>query len=121
MRGSDRSAPARNGERDDRRADGSPATEHGRLLSLGSTASFHRLPRLSERRRTSLTPLESELRFPGEVQPEGPSAWERTRRRLHRERRPPKTLLGALALGVLRLGIAVALAAGVALLVAHWW
>src|SRR5207245_313218 len=84
-------------------------------LSLGSTASFHRLPRLSERRRTSLTPLESELRFPETVRPQAPSAWKRARRRLRRERRPPKTLLGAGAGGMLRLGIAVALAAALGL------
>src|SRR4051794_20578981 len=40
MRGSDRTAPACNGECDDRRADSSPATEHGRLLSLESRESL---------------------------------------------------------------------------------
>jgi hypothetical protein len=43
------------------------------------------------------------------------------RRRLRRERRPPKTLLGAIAGGVVRLGIAVAGASVVAFLVDHWW
>jgi hypothetical protein len=75
---------------------------------------------LSDRRRTSLTPLESELRFPDESQPKPPSAWQRTRRRLHRKRRPPKTLLGAIASGLVRLGIAVGLASLGALLVDHW-
>src|SRR6266852_4153174 len=120
MRSSDRSAPACDGEHGDRSADSSPATEHGRLLSLGSNASFHRLPRLSDRRRTSLTPLESELRFPDESQPKPASAWQRTRRRLHRKRRPPKTLLGSFAAGLVRLGIAVGLASLGALLVDHW-
>jgi MFS family permease len=76
---------------------------------------------MSERRRASLTPLESELRFPDTVQPQAPSAWRRARRRLRRERRPPKTLLGAVAGGILRLGVAVAFAAALALLVDHWW
>jgi MFS family permease len=76
---------------------------------------------MSERRRASLTPLESELRFPDTVQPQAPSAWRRTRRRLRRERRPPKTLLGAVAGGILRLGVAVTFAAALALLVDHWW
>src|SRR3954464_4964533 len=101
MRGSDRTAPACNGERDDRRGDSSPATEHGRLLSLGSAEFFHRLARMSERRRTSLTPLESELRFPETVPARAPSAWQRARRRVRRERRPPKTLHGAIAAGIL--------------------
>ena len=78
------------------------------------------LPRLSERRRTSLTPLESELRFPTAVEPDKPSAWERVRRRLRRERRPPKTVHGAVAAGLLRLGLAVGLASIAALLVDHW-
>jgi hypothetical protein len=53
MRGSDRTAPARNGERDDRRADSSPATEHGRLLSLGSAAFFHNTDQFDRERRVS--------------------------------------------------------------------
>jgi hypothetical protein len=75
---------------------------------------------MSERRRTSLTPLESELRFPETVQPRAPSAWQHTRRRLRRERRPPKTLHGAIAAGILRLALAVALASVAALLVDRW-
>jgi hypothetical protein len=120
MRGSDRSAPACNGEHDDRSADSSPATEHGRLLSLESTASFHTLARVSDRRRTTLTPLESELRFQDIAPPKPPGAWQRLRRRLRRERRPPKTLVGALVAGLVRLGIVVGLASAAALLVDHW-
>lgn len=76
---------------------------------------------MSERRRTSLTPLESELRFPVAVEPDAPSKWERVRRRLRRDRRPPQTLVGAIAEGVVRLGIAVGVASIVAALVDHWW
>jgi len=75
---------------------------------------------VSDRRRTSLTPLESELRFPAVVQPQVPSAWRRARRRLRRERRPPRTLHGAILAGLLRLGLAVGLASVAALLVDHW-
>ena len=75
---------------------------------------------MSDRRRTSLTPLESELRFPDVTQPRSPSAWVRTRRRLRGKRRPPRTLRGAAAAGVVRLGIAVGLASLVALLADHW-
>ena len=75
---------------------------------------------MSDRRRASLTPLESELRFPDISQPKPPTAWQRTRRRLRRERRPPKTLLGAITAGVIRLGIAVGLASVLALLIDHW-
>ena len=73
-----------------------------------------------ERRRKSLTPLESELRFPTEVAPARPSTLERIRRPLRRERRPPQTLRRAIAAGVLRLVIALGLASVVALLVDHW-
>ena len=72
---------------------------------------------MSERRRTSLTPLESELRFPDVVEPQAPSAWQRARRRLRRERRPPKTLFGAIAGGVVRLGIVAGFASILAVLV----
>jgi hypothetical protein len=75
---------------------------------------------VSGRRRSSLTPLESELRFTDPAPPTPPSAWQRTRRRLRRERRPPTTLHGAIAAGVLRLGLAVGLASVAALLVDHW-
>jgi hypothetical protein len=75
---------------------------------------------LSERRRASLTPLESELRFPDPAPPKPPSGWQRTRRRLRRERRPPTTLHGAVAAGLLRLGFAAGLASVAALLVNHW-
>jgi hypothetical protein len=74
---------------------------------------------LSDRRRTSLTPLESELRFPDVVQPRPPTAWQRTRRRLRRERRPPKTLLGTVVAGLIRLAIATGLASLLALLFDH--
>ena len=42
------------------------------------------------------------------------------RRRLRRDRRPPKTLLGALVAGLFRLGIAVGIASAAALFVDHW-
>lgn len=73
-----------------------------------------------ERRRSALTPLESELRFRDEVAPAKASALERARRRFRRERRPPKTLAGAIAGGFLRLALALAGAALIALLVDHW-
>jgi hypothetical protein len=75
---------------------------------------------LSERRRTSLTPLESELRFPESAPPKPPSPWRRARRRFTRERRPPATLQGAIAEGLGRLALATGLASLVALLVDHW-
>jgi hypothetical protein len=75
---------------------------------------------MSERRRASLTPLESELRFPDPALPKPPSGWQRTRRRLRRERRPPTTLLGAVAAGLLRLAFAAGIASVAALLVNHW-
>jgi len=69
-------------------------------------------------RRHSLTPLESELRIPHVP----PPATKRRRfegfRR--RERRPPTTTRGAVARGLLRLGIAVGIASGVALLIDHF-
>lgn len=78
-----------------------------------------RLPRVSERRRTSLTPLDSELRFPDVDQPRAPSAWQQVRRRLRRKRQPPKTVFGALVAGVVRLGIVAGLASLLALLIGH--
>jgi hypothetical protein len=76
---------------------------------------------LPERRRTSLTPLESELRFPESAPTKPPSAWRRARRRLvKRKRRPPTTLRGAIAVGLVRLALATGLASLVALLVDHW-
>lgn len=70
-------------------------------------------------RRRSLTPLESELRATHRThRPHLPSRFERLRRR--RERRPPTTLRGAVARGLIRLGLAVGVASGVALLVDHW-
>ena len=69
-------------------------------------------------RRRSLTPLESELRIPyGPPPPTKPGRRERFRRR---ERRPPTTTRGAVARGLLRLGIAVGAASGVALLIDHF-
>jgi predicted tellurium resistance membrane protein TerC len=75
---------------------------------------------VSERRRASLTPLESELRFQDLGVPHPPSAWRRARRRFRREQRPPATLLGAITTGVLRLALAVGIASLVALLADHW-
>jgi hypothetical protein len=75
---------------------------------------------LSERRRASLTPLESELRFQDLGLPKAPSSWQRARRRLRRGRRPPTTLLGAIASGLLRLGLATGVASLVAMLADHW-
>ena len=70
-------------------------------------------------RRRSLTPLESELRTGGETSVRRrPRLRERLPRR--RERRPPTTLGGVIARGLLRLGIAVAAASGVALLINHF-
>jgi hypothetical protein len=68
-------------------------------------------------RRHSLTPLESELRpaaRPGAAQ----SRFERFRRR--REKRPPKTTSEAVGRGLIRLGIVVGAASGIALLVDHF-
>ncbi len=70
-------------------------------------------------RRRSLTPLESELRAHQEAPiTREPSLLDRLRRR--RERRPPTTLAGVVARGLLRLAIAVGVASGVALAVDHW-
>ena len=65
-----------------------------------------------------LTPLESELR------PEPPrdariTPWVRFRRRQARPR-PPKTLLDAIGLGLVRLAAAGSLGTVVAVLLAHW-
>jgi hypothetical protein len=69
-------------------------------------------------RRRSLTPLESELR--ADVDP----ASERKPRLVSRlprprKRRPPTTLRGAVARGLLRLAITLAIASGIALLIDH--
>lgn len=70
-------------------------------------------------RRRSLTPLESEPRRGFETPREHrTSRFERLRQR--RTRRPPTTLRGAIARGLLRLGIAAGAASGIALLVDHW-
>ncbi len=68
-------------------------------------------------RRHSLTPLESELRPAAQPGAEAPSRFKRFRRR---EKRPPKTTSEAVARGVIRLGIAVGAASGIALLVDHF-
>jgi hypothetical protein len=70
-----------------------------------------------QQRRRSLTPLESELRPSAHRAEERPSRFERLRRR---EKRAPTTTRGAVARGLLRLGIAVGAASGVALLVSHF-
>jgi hypothetical protein len=62
--------------------------------------------------RRSLTPLSSELGF-DEVRP-GKKSW---RERLRRERRAPTTRGGAIARGLLRLAVWVAVGVGIALLV----
>jgi hypothetical protein len=69
-----------------------------------------------ERRRKSLTPLESELRFQEPAAPRAPSTWQRAHRRFKRERRPPSTLAVAIAAGLLRLALAAGAASLVALL-----
>ena len=76
-----------------------------------------------QRTRRGLTPLESELR--AETQP--PLRHERPRpqgplRRLsdwRRRPRPPRTLAGAVALGLLKLAVGVALASALAVLLAR--
>ena len=72
---------------------------------------------MTERRR-SLTPLESELR----TRPEPPASSKpgRFERYRTREKRPPTTTGGAVARGLLVLGIAVGVASGVALLIDHF-
>jgi hypothetical protein len=69
-------------------------------------------------RRRSLTPLESELRPDHRATAPKPDRLARLRRR--RERRPPTTFTGAVARGLLRLGIAVGAASGIALLLSHF-
>ena len=71
------------------------------------------------RRRSTLTPLSSELR------PEEPPRAAKppgllTRWRRRRERRPPTTLLGAIAMALVRLGVVVLVAAGLAGLIDHF-
>lgn len=72
------------------------------------------------KRRRGLTPMESELRTQA-APPTTPqrglwSRWLSWRRR----RRPPRTLAGALALGLLRLAVAGGLGAVAAIAIAHW-
>jgi hypothetical protein len=71
-------------------------------------------------RRRALTPLESELRFydqreraPGRLV--RLRSWRRSKRR-----KPPTTLRGAIAWGLVRLVIVVGVATGFALLLDHW-
>jgi hypothetical protein len=64
--------------------------------------------------------LESELRFQDITTPKAPSAWQRARRRFRREHRPPATVLGTLATGLLRLALATGVASLVALLADRW-
>jgi len=71
------------------------------------------------RRARTLTPLDSELRAPEPPRHARVTLWGRFRMWRAR-RRPPQTLLGALALGLLRLAIAGALGTVVALLLARW-
>jgi len=71
-----------------------------------------------ERRRRALTPLESELRAQHATAPAQPSFADRLRRR--RARHAPKTLTGAIVLGLVRLTVAALIASGAALLVDHW-
>ena len=67
-------------------------------------------------RRRFLTPFESELREPATPSASKPSRFERRRS----SRRPPTTTRGAVARGLIRLGIAVGIASGIALLVSHF-
>jgi hypothetical protein len=69
------------------------------------------------RRRRTLTPFDSELRFaePPRAHRAGPLARLRRRRR-----QPPTTFRGAIAVGLLRLAVVVAVASGVALLLDHF-
>jgi hypothetical protein len=68
------------------------------------------------RRRRTLTPFESELRFDDPFHPGAPKRLSRLRRRRRKERQPPTTLRGAVAHAVVRLVLVVAIAAGVAVL-----
>ena len=67
------------------------------------------------RRRRTLTPFESELRFDDPLHPATPMRRLRRRRR-RKERQPPTTLRGAIAHAVVRLVLVVAIATGVAVL-----
>jgi hypothetical protein len=71
------------------------------------------------RRFRQLTPLESELRVPEPPRRVRVTPWSRFRTWRAR-RRPPKTLLGALGLGLLRLAIAGGLGTVLAFLFAYW-
>ena len=69
------------------------------------------------RRRRTLTPFESELRFDDPLHPAAP---KRRRRRRRKGRQPPTTLRGAIAMALVRLFVVVALATGVAVLLDHF-
>jgi len=71
------------------------------------------------RRVRKLTPLESELRAPDLPPHARVTSWSRFRTWRSR-RRHPKTLLGAVGLGLLRLAIAGTLGTGFALLLVRW-
>ena len=71
------------------------------------------------RRRRTLTPFESELRFDDPFHPTAPKR-SRLRRRRHRKgRMPPTTLRGAILHTVVRLVGVVAIATGAAVLLDH--
>ena len=70
------------------------------------------------RRRRTLTPFESELRFDDPLHPAAPKRQARLRRR-RKERQPPTTLRGAIAHAVVRLLLVLAIATGAAVLVDH--
>lgn len=71
-----------------------------------------------QRRRRTLTPFESELRFDDPLHPAAPKRRPRLRRR-HRVRLPPTTLPGAVAHAIVRLVVVIAVATGVAVLLDH--
>ena len=68
----------------------------------------------------NLTPLESELRVTEPLPPPRVTPWGRFRTWRRARRRPPKTLLGAVGRGLLRLAVAGALGTVAALLLARW-
>jgi hypothetical protein len=68
-------------------------------------------------RRRHLTPLESELTASQDRTVPGQRS---LRERLRRKKRPPTTWAGAVAQGLIRLGITVGVASGVAVAVNHW-
>jgi hypothetical protein len=70
------------------------------------------------RRRRTLTPFESELRFDDPLHPAAPKRRSRLRPR-RKARQPPTTLPGAIVHALLRLLLVVALATGAAVLLDH--